>query len=207
MVLKDIAEMLKFLRKEGDSVYLWLSDDFPEDCREMLADFALSADLEKAAKHIAVIYDDKKIAEISTLGDRDKLLAISVSLKYMLYRLYDDLRKGLSEINENDVYSVAIQYVNEHLAEDISISDVAKHIHYSESYFGFAFKKKYNVSVAQYIREARLAKAKDLLSNTSFSIARVASCVGFDDPNYFSVLFKKAFGVSPTEYRKEYGRI
>ena len=84
---------------------------------------------------------------------------------------------------------------------------MAENIGYSESYFGYAFKKKYKMSVSQYIRELQLAKAKDLLENTSFSVASVASYVGFDDSNYFSSLFKKYFGLSPKEYRNKHGSL
>ena len=207
MVLKEIADTLRFLRQDGNEIYLGLSEDFSREIREELAEFALTAELESEAENISIFYDNRKIAEISIVEKKDRLTPLSIPLKYMLYRLYEETRKTISEINEHDVYSKALQYINEHLTEDISIVDVARHINYSESYFGYAFKKKYKVPVSQYIRELKLAKSKDLLRNTSFSIAGVASCVGFDDPNYFSALFKKHFGISPKEYRKNNTKI
>ena len=207
MVLKDLIDTLEFLKKERAQVYLGLSEDFSKDCRNELLEFALSADLENAAANVSIFYDERKIAEISMVENKEKIEEISIPIKYMLYRLYDETKKVISEENEHDVYCLALQYINEHLTEDISISDVARHINYSESYFGYAFKKKYKISVSQYIRELKLTKSKDLLKNTSFSIAGVASCVGFYDPNYFSALFKKHFGISPKEYRKTHSRI
>ena len=120
----------------------------------------------------------------------------------MLFVLYEETHKIISETNEQDIYRKALQYIKEHYTENITVADVAAHIGYSESYFGYAFKKKYKMSVAQYVRELQLAKSKDLLENTTFSVSVVAGYVGFDDSNYFSALFKKYFGLSPKEYRK-----
>ena len=206
MVLEEIADTLKFLKREGCQIYLGLSEDFSREIREELAEFALTAEFESETENISIFYDNRKIAEISMVKNKEKLHAVSIPLKYMLYKLYEETRDGVSAENKHDIYSKAVQYINEHLAEDISVADIAKHINYSESYFGYAFKKKYKISVLQYIRELKLAKSKDLLKNTSFSIAGVACCVGFADPNYFSSLFKKYFGVSPKDYRKAHSR-
>ena len=207
MVLKDIINTLRFFRQEGADLYLALSEDFSPSCQKELAEFTLNAEFEKDVESVLVFYADKKIAEIAIVGNRERLIALSTPLKYMLYQLYDEMQKVISEEQEHDVYSKAMQYINEHLTEDISTADVAKHINYSESYFGYAFKKKYGVSIGQYVVELRLAKSKSLLKNTSFSITGVASSLGFDDPNYFSSLFKKYFGVSPKEYRKANSRV
>ena len=207
MVLKDLVDTLGFLKKERAQVYIVLSEDFSNECRNELAEFALNAEQQKEAASISIFYNERKIAEISMVESKEKIAEISLPIKYMLYRLYDERGKVMSEENAHDVYGKAVQYINEHLIDDISTADVAKHVNYSESYFGYAFKKKYGVSIGQYIVELRLAKSKNLLRNTSFSIAGVASSVGFDSPNYFSSLFKKHFGVSPKEYRKMHGRI
>ena len=91
--------------------------------------------------------------------------------------------------------------------DEVDVTKYLRQGEYSESYFGYAFKQKYKISVSQYIRELKLAKSKELLKNTSFSVAGVASSVGFDTPNYFSSLFKSHFGISPKEYRKTHSQI
>ena len=205
MVLTDIKETLHFFKQGGVDIYLGLSQDFSIETRRALSEFALDAELENKGESVLVFYSDKKIAEIAIVGNKEPLIALSTPLKYMLYKLYEETQKFIVE--EHDVYGIALQYINEHLTEDISTVDVAKHVNYSESYFGYAFKKKYGVSIGQYIDELRLTESKNLLRNTSFSITGVASFVGFNSPNYFSSLFKKHFGVSPKEYRKMHGRI
>ena len=207
MVLKEIADTLRFLRKEGYKVFVVLSDEFSEENRRELSEFMPAAGKDGKTEKIPVFFDDIKIAEIGVIGDGDKLSALSLPIKYMLCALYEETRKIISETHEHDVYRKALQYIREHYTENITVIDVAKHIGYSESYFGYAFKKKYKMSVGQYIRELQLAKSKDLLGNTNFSVSSVASYVGFDDSNYFSALFKKYFGLSPKEYRKQHGTL
>lgn len=201
MVLQDIYETLRFLRKEGYNLFICLSEEFSEDCRKEMSEFSFDGETDGETRGMPVFYDDREIAKIGIVGDKEKLSALSVPLKYMLCVLYEENRKTISEANEHDVYRKALQYIKEHYTENITVADVARHIGYSESYFGYAFKKKYKMSIGQYIRELQLAKSKDLLENTSFSVASVASYVGFDDSNYFSALFKKYFGLSPKEYR------
>ena len=202
MVLKEIADTLRFFRNEGYNIYLCLSEEFSEGCRKALSEFSPQQDAKEPLSISPVFYDDMKIAEIGIIGDNEKLEALSTSLKYILFAFYEENRKNVSEANEHDFYRKGLQYIKEHYTENITVVDVAAHIGYSESYFGYAFKKKYKISVSQYVRELQLAKAKDLLEDTSFSVSSVASYVGFDDSNYFSTLFKKHFGLSPKEYRR-----
>lgn len=201
MIVNEITETLKFLRKEGYEIYLSLSEEFSKDSRKALSEFRSDNDDGNAAE-IPVFYDDREIARLKIAGDKEKLSALSVPLKYMIGKLYEESRKTVTENNEHDIYVKALQYIKKHYTENITIADVAEHTGYSGSYFGYAFKKKYKMSVAQYVRELQLAKSKDLLENTTFSVSVVAGYVGFDDSNYFSALFKKYFGLSPKEYRK-----
>ena len=206
-IIKDAAETIRFFRKKGYDIYIDLSEDFSEDCRKALSEFLPKKAVKEKGVTCPVFVEDTKVAEIVILGNREDLSVLSVPIRYMIERLYDETRKTISEANEHDVYRKALQFIRERYTENITVIDVAKHIGYSESYFGYAFKKKYKMSVSQYVRELQLAKAKDLLENTSFSVSGVASYVGFDDSNYFSLLFKKYFGLSPKEYRKTHSAL
>ena len=68
--------------------------------------------------------------------------------------------------------------------------------------FDRSFKHVTKVTPMQYIIQLRMTNALNLLDNTSYNIIQVANAVGYDDAYYFSRLFKKNVGVSPTEYRK-----
>lgn len=200
-IISDIVTVLRFFKKEGHSIFLCLYEDFPENIRDELSAFCPDEETKKQSFYLSIFYEDNEIAKL--YGNKEEtLFELSVPLKYMIERLYEESRKATSEISEHDIYKKALQYIKGHYTEGISIADISRQIGYSESYFGYAFKKKYKMSVSQYIRELQLAKSKDLLESTSLSIAGVASYVGFDDSNYFSAIFKKHFGLSPKEYRK-----
>lgn len=206
MIINEIADYVRFLRKEGYNIYIWLSEEFSEDTRSALSEFLPDENAKDKLVACSVFYDDMEVAKISATNE-EHLSALSAPLKIMIGQLYEESNKQISDTNEHDIYRKALQYIKEHYTEGITVADVSKHINYSESYFGYAFKKKYKMSVNQYVRELQLAKSKDLLINTSFSVASVASYVGFDDFTYFSALFKKHFGLSPKEYRKQHSTL
>jgi AraC-like DNA-binding protein len=204
--LNEIASTLRFLRDEGYESYLWLSEEFPEHIAKELAEFLLDGECPKRLSEYTVLHDGVKIAKVSFALEKEKATALGIPLGYMFERLYEESRRALAEKEENDVYKKALHFIRANYTEGITVADVARHTGYSESYFGYAFKKKYKMSVSLYIRELQLAKAKDLLVDTAFPISAVASYVGFDDSNYFTAIFKKQFGISPKEFRKKYGR-
>ena len=63
--------------------------------------------------------------------------------------------------------------------------------------------KNYGCGIASHIRQVRLQRAKELLSDTSMAIYEIADAVGLNDYNYFTKIFKRELGVTPKEYRKE----
>lgn len=89
---------------------------------------------------------------------------------------------------------------------DITPQEVAELIHMSYSLFRKAFKAYTHLSPAQYIIELRLQAARKLLMNTNKSIKEIAIYLNYDDSLYFSSLFKKHVGLSPTTFREKYGR-
>lgn len=93
-------------------------------------------------------------------------------------------------------------FVQDHLHEEISVSDVATLVNMSESYFSHLFKKETGSSFVDFVNAARIEKAKELLLQTSLRVYEIAPMVGVENPNYFSVLFKKITGKSPGDYRR-----
>ncbi|GAB5617167.1 AraC family transcriptional regulator [Faecalimonas canis] len=95
----------------------------------------------------------------------------------------------------------ATQYFNEHFAEEISIEQYAMDKHLSISWFIRSFKRYNSVTPMQYILNLRITNAKTLLRTTTYSVSEVASIVGYNNPLYFSRLFKKQTGLRPSEFR------
>lgn len=98
----------------------------------------------------------------------------------------------------------AIIYFNEHCSKEINIESYAKKCHVSVSWFIRSFKKYAGMSPMQYILNARISNAKSLLETSECSIAEISAIVGYDNPMYFSRIFKKQTGLPPLEYRKKH---
>ena len=96
----------------------------------------------------------------------------------------------------------ARRYFNEHYNEQINIEEYAESRNMSVSWFQRNFKQIVNCSPMQYLLTIRMNNAASLLESTDYSIAEISTIVGYDNPLYFSRLFKKQNRVSPSEYRK-----
>ncbi len=97
---------------------------------------------------------------------------------------------------------LALRYIERNYAQHISVDDIAAHVGISRSHLYRVFVKHFSLSPNEYVVRFRITKACSLLS-TPLSIAEVAGSVGFDDPLYFSRVFRRIKGISPLAYRKE----
>ena len=97
----------------------------------------------------------------------------------------------------------AINYIDEHLTDDMTLETIAESVHSNASYLSRIFKKEVGTSVITYITDLRIKKAKDLLEHSDLKTFEISDAVGIHDPAYFSVLFKKYTGMSPKSYRNK----
>lgn len=96
----------------------------------------------------------------------------------------------------------ACTIIYESLSEEISLEEISRRVEISPFYFSKLFKEETGENFIDYITMARMQKAKDLLRDQSRSIKEISAATGYSDPNYFSKLFKKIVGLTPTEYRE-----
>jgi len=96
----------------------------------------------------------------------------------------------------------AMRYFQEHYHEQIIIEDYAQSRGMSVSWFLRNFKQITNTSPMQYVLNLRINNAVSLLENTDYNVTEIGAIVGYDNPLYFSRIFKKQKGVSPKDYRK-----
>ena len=108
---------------------------------------------------------------------------------------------GKSENLQDSQKSIIKKYIKENYKRDISAGDVAGILGYSDVYFSKIFKQLFDDTFINYLTNLRIEKAKVLLKDVSFNIKEVGASVGYTDSNYFTKVFKRAVGMSPSEYR------
>lgn len=118
---------------------------------------------------------------------------------------YIDVKENLAHENDLDknndgrkfYVTKAKGWVKEHYRENISISDAALEIGISESYLSRLFKNYMGYTFVEYLTDYRIKMSIELLKDYSVKVYEVAEKVGYNDPKYFSVIFKKRMGVTP----------
>lgn len=131
----------------------------------------------------------------------EELLSLTLMRFFiMINRFIDEGKKSGSDI-QNEIER-ATHYFNENYNKPINIDEYAESRHISTCWFIRSFKQILKVTPMQYILSLRMANAQSLLETTEDSISEIAEAVGYDNPLYFSRIFRKNIGVSPSEYRK-----
>ncbi len=105
------------------------------------------------------------------------------------------------EEHENQLVVKAQTYIQENFQKDLSLDEVSRQLDLSPYYFSKLFKEETGCNFVEYVTELRITKAKELLKQEDRSMKEICASVGYGDPNYFSRIFKKHVGVTPTEYR------
>ena len=108
-----------------------------------------------------------------------------------------------NEENENELLIENIlDYLENHYADDITLNELAEHKYFvSVGHLSRTFKNKTGLTFSKYLTERRLKKAIEFLKNTDFDITDIATFTGYNDASYFTQIFRKSCGMTPSEYR------
>jgi two-component system response regulator YesN len=106
-----------------------------------------------------------------------------------------------SKDRTHHVIKKALEYIDNNFHKDISLDELAGELGISSYYFSKLFKEEKGEGFVEYLTGRRVEEAKRLLADPEHSIKEVGIACGYSDPNYFSRIFKKQTGVTPTEYR------
>lgn len=121
---------------------------------------------------------------------------------YNLVTMVIKLRDENSEKRYQDIISQAKDIISSlYRSSEISLNSVSSSVGLSPSYFSTVFARETGQTFKEYLTDIRMEKAKELLMCTSMQAAEIGYEVGYKDPHYFSFIFKKKQGCSPTEYR------
>ncbi|GBF76837.1 DNA-binding response regulator [Paenibacillus sp. 598K] len=98
----------------------------------------------------------------------------------------------------------AMLYVHQHYGEVLRIQDVADAVGLSENYFSYVFSNETGKTFSQYVQEFRIAEARRLLEKGDIKWYEISGKVGFDDPKYFTKVFKRHTALTPAQYYRKY---
>ncbi len=162
--------------------------------------------VEEILREIADESREKRAHYLDAVDALARRLFISLSRTYAdriaspLLRQGSDERSGVGALAFDEV----IHFIHDHLGERIDVRRLADVAGMSETHFRRTFRRLTGQSPHQYVTEARMWRAKELLSVGGFYIYEVARAVGYDDSLYFSRVFRKVVGVPPTHYGKRH---
>lgn len=122
-------------------------------------------------------------------------------LEHLLIRCVEEAPPAAVQPVDGRVQA-ACQFIASHLAHDLGLDEIAREVCLSPSRLAQLFREQIGVTIVRWREDQRLALAKHLLRSSSTPICSVSSLVGYDDQLYFSRVFRKRVGMSPTEFRR-----
>jgi two-component system, response regulator YesN len=219
----DKSELLK-VNKSAVENYLKCGikqdfDEFFNDFIQPLGETALKSYLIKNYIFVDVVLATANL--VSELGgDIDQVVPELNSIETILMNIktIDQLREQAykilvsalafrdSQTNHQyaDMVRQAKAYIDQHYSDpDLSLNEVATQVNLSPSHFSFVFGQEACQNFKEYLTEIRIKKAKELLRTTPLRSAEIAYQVGYNDPHYFSYVFRKNTGLTPSEFRSQ----
>jgi two-component system, response regulator YesN len=139
---------------------------------------------------------------ISPIADAGGVEALRHAAWDPFEKLLDDMSME-RERRQSHVFERAKDYIRQRYKSDMSMEQTAEHVNLSPYYFSKCFKLHTGETFMDYLTRLRIEDAKRLLENDELSFKEICYEVGYNDPNYFSRIFKKTTGLTPTEYRQQ----
>ncbi|MDU0332336.1 response regulator [Paenibacillus sp. 3LSP] len=139
------------------------------------------------------------LQELQSLGTLSEMIGL---LKTNFGRWISESRDSQIKDNVQNVIAKTQEYILSNYHKDLSMEEVAERADLSISHFCLLFKQVTGYTFLEYLTECRIDKAKYILKNSQVKVYQVAPMVGYQDPRYFTQVFKKVTGMTPTEYRE-----
>jgi AraC-like DNA-binding protein len=152
----------------------------------------------KIESYISNIFDE---CASQVLGFEIICQHLLVSLIILIMRIATATEKRAVDSPNSLGYRIK-EYIDKNYTHDISLDDIANHLYLSPYYISHIFKKEVGLSAINYLITRRIGEAKKLLLNTDLTIEEISLKVGYENCNYFSMLFKKIIGTSPGRFRQ-----
>lgn len=137
---------------------------------------------------------------------KDKTTSAAAShLTESLLILCHQLIRSSKPLSGGHEYNLGLrikEYIDEHYLEDLKLADIAEALHVNAYYLSHTFKKILGYSPIQYMIHRRIGEAQNMLINTELTVTEIALRCGYNNSNYFQVVFNSTVGMPPGKYRK-----
>lgn len=147
-----------------------------------------------------------KLYEVAESDDYIRDMRINDKLSYLLTLLMEESWHPDSAVKkQKKVEIVKIkEYLDTNYNRKVSLDELCSKFYINKYYMMKLFSEAYGTTINNYVNSVRVTKAKQLLRFSDKRMDEISNELGFDDANYFSRLFKKVEGMSPSEYRKKW---
>ncbi|MGN7411289.1 helix-turn-helix domain-containing protein [Paenibacillus sp. SAF-068] len=189
------------LRKSNGFQALFVLEPFYRNIHSFPSKLSLSiSSLEYVESLISFMIEEYQSKQ---QGYQTMLISRLMEMVVYLSRQYDTQEKGIEGNNLMHLAN-AISFIEDHYLEPLSLEDIAGKSNISIRHLNRIFRSYYQMTPMSYLQKLRLEKACHLLKNGNLSITEISYECGFNDSNYFTRQFKKAFGKSPKTYRQNH---
>jgi two-component system response regulator YesN len=137
-------------------------------------------------------------------GKEISILTTEADIRIWISNFLDEIIQKIKDTDFQPSLAVrkAFSYIDEHFAEELSLTSVASHIGLSPNYLSQVFKQSTGKTFLEHLIGRRVEEAKKLLKQGDLNVSEISFRIGYDNPRYFSQVFHKQEGVTPSEYRK-----
>ena len=173
-------------------------DDLKRTVLELI--IGISKAIAEAGEDPKILFNDTDVwSVVNKCEDHDALYQLIKGVSVVVSSRLSDMRN-----NKNAAVVAKVkQIVEDNYAETASLDNIATQIYLSPCYLSVIFSKETNMTFKDYLIQTRIRKAKELLENTNMKIYEVAKKVGYNDARYFSDLFRRITGKTPSQFRNE----
>ena len=203
------------LRRERqvlNAIAVGTPEDAARSVDEFLADCVLGQDVSTALNYGELLYFEicRLVMERTGRFPTENVFFSSGWTREGVYgQLSEALRRAAHDAqelisrgkNRSAVIVSAVDYIEEHYAEDLTLSKIAGAVFVSPPYLSNLFKEKMGLNLTLYIHQVRIAAAKKLLTDSSMSLQQIAEAVGYRHEKHFMQIFKKLTDMTPSQFR------